>query len=368
MSIRPRIRCEWQSPTASFPHSISTIPRKLVIRSGFGAMKRTCFLELYQEDLHIPFQLGDTLRVWVNQVDCFFGIISQIRIDSIDDPITLVAEQTPARILEGPVHGQWEDTAAHVWLKEVAPSFGLAYTPTHVSTRKLQAIQFAGQSMLFALDLWAKLAGNWRWDVSDFGELRFRPWRPIPEHQEHLHHDHDTINIRRTTFDRFEWVTLHAGVIKGNEQTRIVHTPGNRGRSESARTTAYARPVVSSDGLFLLREAVHMQQASEMVTHTIDLDARGVTIRPGDTIRFTMDSFEPFLRHLVFRVKQREITVAHERLTTRLHLTTGYENAYRYFEYMRSDPRLVPGIQEGSRGPFQLDVSALDSEAHLDAA
>ncbi|MBN2327830.1 MAG: hypothetical protein JXR73_11810 [Candidatus Omnitrophica bacterium] len=94
--------------------------------------------------------------------------------------------------------------------------------------------------------------------------------------------------------------------------------------------------------------------------HYIDLAGRGETIQPGHTVKFYAENLPIFPQEKMFRVKSREITYAHESLQTRLYLTSGHESTLRYFSYFKVD-RSLPRY-----GPFQLDVSALDSMSPLD--
>lgn len=369
MSVRPTCLIEWSKPeTPDAPYASVVNPRKLIVKSGFGAMPRTCFLELYEEDSLVPLSLGDRITVYVNGTRCFLGWVQELRIDSVDDPVSLVAENDPSRVYNLPVYGEWTNVSVQTWLSQMAPEAGLDWPATLPSLPKLESLTFRGQSTLTAIDLWAKLMGNWRWDITDEGRLRFREPGTSSDHQIHLLRDHDRVNLRKSPFDRYESVTLYAGVIKGAEQVLPISFPENAGRSETAHKEVFARPLRSSDGLFLMREAIRTQMKQPGYSHYIDLSGRGETIQPGDTVRFSIDALPVFPRQQRFRVKRRELTIAHETLTTRLVLTSGYESTYRYFETMLSDPRLVPGYLEGSVGPFQLDVSSLDSDAFLDVA
>ena len=113
-------------------------------------------------------------------------------------------------------------------------------------------------------------------------------------------------------------------------------------------------------------DAISQQLEQPLYEHTIDLTGAGENVQPGDVVQFQVDNFPLFPEKQLFRVKSREIIYAHESHKTRLYLTTGFESAPSYFYYLGRDDLAGPLYVTGRIGPFQLDVSALDSAAHLD--
>ena len=118
-----------------------------------------------------------------------------------------------------------------------------------------------------------------------------------------------------------------------------------------------------------LLAAIKMQQTAPHYSHHVDLLGQGQSIQPGDAVQFTFASPMPlFPGGRQFRVAMREIIYAHEALRTRLHLTSAFESSAGYFDGMKTDQRPAARYLDGRVGAFQLDVSSLDSESHLDAA
>ncbi|MCA9426556.1 MAG: hypothetical protein KC994_15855, partial [Candidatus Omnitrophica bacterium] len=67
----------------------------------------------------------------------------------------------------------------------------------------------------------------------------------------------------------------------------------------------------------------------------------------------------------VYRIAAEEISWTEDSFRTRYHLAEGLESASRYTRYLDHDP-LGTSFVSAHLGAFTLDLSALDSEAHLD--
>jgi hypothetical protein len=116
------------------------------------------------------------------------------------------------------------------------------------------------------------------------------------------------------------------------------------------------------DAFTSLRRSIVQQMTRPHYEHYVDWLGAGETIKPGETARFYAENLPLFPQTQLFRVKMREITYSHETLQTRFHVTAGFESSESYFHYFHVDYP-IPHF-----GPFQLDISALDSPACLDAA
>lgn len=343
-------------------------PRKLTIRSGFGAMPRRCWLELFYEDLCLPVSLGDWMTVRVRDVTVFSGRVAQLRIRSCDDPLSLYAEWNPERAFDRRIEGVYEEQTLTQILVALCHEAGLTYSPQPTHAIPLQRFEFEDFSLIAAIDLFAKLAGNWRWDLLDDGELRFRPIGVLPDHFLPLSLDASSVNVWKTTEDVFTSVEINAGLIQGEATRLVVDFPDVAFRSEADSIRIFARPISSWDGLAALRRAIRQQMKDPRYSRTVDLLGVGESVMPGDSVRFTCGTPPRFPEEALFRVREREIVYERETVRTRLHLTSAFESAPTYFHYLKKDRRWAPPYQEGRMGMFQLDVSALDSSAHLDAA
>lgn len=363
----PDIRIRVQTPQGEAVHSIVR-PRKLTVKSGFGAMPRRCWLELYDEDLFTPAAIGSILEIEIGGVRVFWGRVNQRRVDSVDDQLTLAAEFDPEREYAADVYGLFEDKTPTGILADILHASPLTLEETHYAPARLSRLEFTGQSRFFAIDLLAKLAGNWIWTAGEGGVLRFRPWPAAPDHIVYLNPDFSAVNLWETADDRFSSAVLLGGAAGDSVYEAAMEFFGLDPAVAGAAVRVYARPITTADVFAALRRAAVAHMRLPSYGRYIDLDGAGWDIRPGDTIRFIPERLPLFPEEAVFRVKEREIVYARETLRVRLWLANGYESAPTYFYYFRYEPARPAASNEGLAGPFQLDVSALDSDAHLDPA
>lgn len=368
MSVRPAIQVLLFDSEGNGPLGSVKTPRKFTIDSGFGAMRRRCWLELYNEDLHSPALLGSILEIWINQVRCFRGRVGQRRMDSIDDYLTLYAEFDPENEFNTAIGGVFENQTATSVLDQVLAAAGLRRNDTFAHGIRFGRLEFAEYPLFADIDLLAKLAGNWMWDIDEEGALSFRPPFSLPPHVLLLDKDRDTINLWETVTDITARVEVLGGIIGGAPFDQWIEIPGLAFVSDSLSTRVYVRPLASLDACSAFRRAVIQQMTRPHYEHYVTLHGRGETVAPGDSVRFLIDDYPLLPQDSLFRVKRREIVYAHERLETRLFLTSALESSPTYFYYFRHDRVLPPLYLRGKTGPFQLDVSALDSPAHLDPA
>ena len=122
-------------------------PRKFTIKSGFGAMPRRCWLELYQEDRKTPADVGSYLEILIRGIRCFWGRIQQRRIDSIDDPLSFYADFDPHRELNGQVFGTFENRTSTEILQDILEESPLVRHDSLESTLRFRKIIFSGESL-----------------------------------------------------------------------------------------------------------------------------------------------------------------------------------------------------------------------------
>ncbi len=341
-------------------------PRKVIIKAGFGAQRRRCWVELYNEDCEIPLELGYTVKVEIKGIQCFWGYIQQKRIDSIDDHLSFYAEWNPEREFVRPVADLFQNQTTTQMLETILIAYELTRRDNHTHHFTFERIEFVEYPLFSTVDLLAKLSGNWIWDVYEDLTLSFRPPSLQPDHRIALKHDAYTVNLWETVEDITSYILLHGGIVDGTNYESWVAIPGSFHRSEHDYTSIYVRPVLAYDALEVLRQAIMEQMSRAHYEHYVDLIGYGETIQPGDRVQFIIDDLPLFPQNQVFRVKSRELTYAHESLQTRLYLTSGWESSPTYLYYFRHDTPLVPTMIEQPSAPFQLDVSALDSASYLD--
>jgi hypothetical protein len=341
-------------------------PRKVTVKSGFGAQARRAWIELYNEQIDTAFNLGDELRIFVNQTRCFRGFIRQIRLDNQGDLITLYADWQPDSQFNTLISREVSNVSATEILQTIVQGSGLSYQPDPEQTAPISRLEFQEQPLPAVIDLLAKLAGNWRWDIDDDSQLHFRPFGDQPDHRVHLAPDQYSVHLWEHENEADE-IKINAGVVNGEELSASVIL------QELANSTSveriYVRPIVSQDVMNDLLAAIEMQANTPHYSHTVDIDGSGEYIIAGDTVQFTFtEPLEFFPTEQQFRVKIREIIYAHEQLTTRLHLTCAFESNNNYFDDLKTDKRPTAQYRDSHVGAFQLDASSLDSESHLDAA
>ena len=344
------------------------VPRKCIIKSEFGAGKRRCWLELHQESSQFPVQLGMRLEIDINGWRCFNGRITERRLDSIDDPLTLYATWDPEREYDFPVAGLFQNQTIGAILQEILTKSSLSWSDPSDYLVKFSRLEFAGESVFTAIDLLAKLAGNWIWDIDDAGLLRFRPHATETAHHVLLELDRYQVNLWETNHDLYAVIQVRGGSVEGTTYTKWIQLPEFTPLAEQSTKVIYVRPMTTSDVFYALQRTVKEQMNQVHYEHVVDLYGQGVNIQAGDCIRFNAPYMPLFPSPSFFRVKMREITYAHEELQVRLHLTSRFESSRQYFEYFRSDRRTSAATLPGRSGLFQLDISSLDSASHLDAA
>jgi len=351
-------------------HPLLTIhnPRKMEIKSPFGAQPSRCRLELYQEDNSAHVVIGSMIEVELNQTKVFKGYVIEKRIDSVDDQLSFVAMLDPAREWNKNISGMVEPFTVNNLLQDFISGTGLTWQTGHPHPTVFSKLTFSQDSLYFAIDLLAKLAGNWIWDVSMNGALRFRPHTLPPQHTVVLHPDRYTVNIRENHQDVYSWIEVECGIRDGAAYEKVISIPHVARTAQSVQTRIFARPVSTPDVYAALERSIMQNLSVPHYEHYVDLLGSGENVQPGDTVCFRVDEIPLFPQDQIFRVKQRDITYSHGQHTSRLHLTTGYESAPGYFYYLRSDRTPPPLFLLGKTGVFQLDLSALDSPSSLDAA
>jgi hypothetical protein len=366
MPSRPEILIRFLDSTHERLIAASVQPRKCTIKSGFGAMNRRCWLEFYNEDRILSVPLGSWMEVWINQTRCFRGRITQRRIDSIDDQLSLYAIWDPQREFDVAVGGKFENQTVTEILDQLLIGSSLQRADDFYHPIRFAQLIFTDYTLLQAVDLLAKLAGNWLWDIQDNSRLSFHPRRPIPDHTVYLPQDLHGVNLWESTEDRTSEVAVYGGIVQGSTLDNRIAIPGQRFIAEEEIIRIYVRPIAAADAFAALRRSILQQMNGPHYEHYVDLIGWGEKIAPGDTVQFILDEMPLFPQKQIFRVKMREIVYAHENLQTRLHLISGYASTPSYFYYMRNDSKVVQPYLGGKVGIFQLDISALDSMSHID--
>jgi signal peptidase I len=356
------------TPESNHPPFEINNPRKLEIKAPFGAQPTHCWLELHMEDNPAQLPIGSAIEIKVNGTIEFKGNVTEKRIDSVDDQLSLVAVHDPAREWNKTISGTYEQFTVSGLLQNFVSGSGLTWQPQLLPSTVFSEITFSNDSIYFAVDLLAKVIGNWYWDISLDGELRFRANSILPDHTIFLHPDQYTVNIRENHHDVYSYITIECGIRNGFSYEKIVTVPNVSKSAEQLQTRIFVRPVSTPDVYAAFERSVIQHMTAPHYEHYVEWIGYGEEIKPGDTISFRVDEVALFPQDQIFRVKQRDITYSHGECKIRLHLTTGYESAPNYFYYFRNDRTPPVSFLVGRTGIFQLDISALDTPVHLDAA
>ncbi len=343
-----------------------TQPRKITIKSGFGAQKRRCWLEFYNDDLDAPADLGTVIEIWINETSCFRGRILQRRIDCVDDYLSVFAEWDPDREFQIVARKVFVNQTIPTMLDSVLSGSGLTRTGSFDCDTVFSRLEFFKAPLFAAIDLLAKLAGNCLWDVRENSSLSFRLPSTNPDHELILDKNTDTLNLWETNEDLHSEIEVQGGINGGSTYDNWIVIPEIAGISEIGSIRVYARPISSYDSFSNLQRAIIDQMTRPHYEHHIDLAGTGETIAPGETVQLSIDNYSLLPDNLIFRVKMRELVYSHETVNTKLHLTSGLESSPSYFHYHRKERVDPPSFLQGKIGPFQLDLSALDSVSHID--
>lgn len=343
-------------------------PRKVEIKSQFGAHPSHCWIELYMEDNPAQLPIGPEIEIQLKNQTVFNGYITEKRIDSIDDQFSLVALHDPVREWNKSINGKYTDFTVNELLQEFVSGSGLTVETQQLPATLFSEITFSNDSLYFAVDLLSKITGNWYWDTAMDGVLHFRMPSVIPDHTICLHPDQYTVNIRENHQDVYSYITIECGIRNGISYEKSISIPNVTKSAQQLQTRIFARAVSTPDVYAALERSVIQHMTVPHYEHYVELISSGEDVKPGDTVSFRVDGLELFPQDQIFRVKQRDITYAHGEYKTRLHLTTGYESSPSYFYYFRNDRTPPASFLLGRTGIFQLDISALDSPSQLDAA
>jgi hypothetical protein len=229
-------------------------------------------------------------------------------------------------------------------------------------------LRFVQAHLFYAVDLLAKLAGNWLWDVSWSHVLRFRPPDLDPDHVLYYDRRLHLFRVWESEEPVRNYLRLFGGIVNDNEFRREFFEADSVKRFGTRADSLFARPITTEGAYQLLRAAVLDVLPWPATEKYLDVSGGNLEIRQGDTIELRETGLPQVDNDNVFRIKQEEHWIdALGNLRSRFHLALGMESASRYQFYIDHDPTEDPSLFVERRiGPFRLDLSALDSSAHLD--
>jgi hypothetical protein len=344
-------------------------PASVEIRARFGAEVSSALVALQPRSSLPQVEIGHRLEVHLEGLLKFRGEIAELRTDSATYPLALRALRRPERVYRGTVRGMYENQTPTEILEQVLELSGgasLWEESTPASSRVLDRLDFPGIPLFHAVDLLAKLSGNWLWWIDWGGKLRLLPPSSPAEHVWYYRPDRMILHpwlIDEPVKNEF---AFFGGVREGAEFLRFFTDEASRERYGGIEEHLFARSITSEAVYEYLRQAVLEQVPNPAVYRAIDRTDGDLSASFGERILLRGNPLPDLVGPRVYRIAEEEIRWSEGETFVRYHLAQGLESASRYAKYLDHDPQ-GENFVIAHLGPFALDVSALDSEAHLDA-
>ena len=345
----------------------TTHPRCVDTFAPFGAMDAEAKISLHDGEAPL-LSVGAGLDIYLNDTLKFRGEISELRTHSADSPLTIRATRRPERMYRGEIRKLYEDATPTEILSDI---LGILtgplpiYSGSPTASRNIDRLDFQGVPLFYAVDLLSKLAGNRLWWIDWAGELHFIPPGTAAEHVWYFDPDRMVLNpwlVDRSVKNLF---FFQGGVSGGTEFVRFFEDFSSRDRFGDVEERLYARSISTEQPFEYLKEAV--LEESPFPTNYRSVDRYDETIDAffGERFELRGNPLIPLDVDQVYRIAAEEISWTEDSFRTRYHLAEGLESASRYTRYLDHDP-LGTSFVSAHLGAFTLDLSALDSEAHLD--
>jgi hypothetical protein len=345
--------------------------KRLTIRAPFGAMKAKCFADFYRTERDLPLEQGAEFRVYLEGRLKFRGEIVSVRRDSEGDELSLYAEREPELRFNEAVNGTYESMTPTAILEQIIGGLSqspLSLIPPLASTREIDRLHFARFDLFYAIDLLAKLAGNWLWDIDWDNRLRFRSHESSADHVVYFDARRQALKVWKTAERIRNYFELYGGVVEENQFFRAFADEESIARFGARRQSLFVRPITTETAYGYLRLAVLEQAGKPVYEKYFDRDEGDLSIGVGDTLVLRGHGLRSVDEEQRFRVKMEEISVDPSgKVHTRYHLAELWESASRFLCYQDHE-KGEPAEQYVARriGSFALDFSGLDSRAHLD--
>jgi hypothetical protein len=346
-------------------------PAGIHITAPFGAEKAVLEIQFRKGDAWIPVDEGYRVELRLNGILKFEGKISALRTDSVGAILSLVADREPLLDLTEAISQTYENETVTDILGDIIQNLTgspVTYSDDYPSSTEVDRLELVNTGLFYAVDLLAKLGGNYLWDVSWTNQLRFRPPDAEPDHVLYYHPGRYRFRIWETDRPVKNYLQLYGGVVDENEFRRDFADEESVQRYGLRRDSLFVRPITTEGAYLLLRDAVLAVLPRPANEKNLDIHYGTLDINTGDTIELRETGLPQLDDDNIFRVATLEHWVdADGKLCTRLHLALGLESSTRYQFYIDHDPMEDPSLFISRRvGPFRLDYSALDSSAHLD--
>jgi hypothetical protein len=347
-------------------------PAELHWIAPFGAEKAVLEVNLRPSDAGTDVRNGYRVDLLAAGELRFRGHVVRLRTETEGTLLGFDAEREPRLDLTEAISGTYDNQSVTTILSDVIShllSSPLGYVNEYPSAVVVDHLAFVETQLFYAVDLLAKLAGNRLWDVGWTNVLRFRPPDLDPDHVVYYDRRLHVFRIWESDEPVRNYLRLSGGVVNNNEFRREFFDADSVDRFGIRADSLFARPITTEGAYQLLRAAVLEVLPRPATEKYLDFSSGNLEIRCGDMIELRETGLPGLDQDNVFRIKQEEHRIdAVGNLETRLHLARGLESASRYQFYIDHDPVEDPSLYVERRvGAFKLDLSALDSSAHLDA-
>ncbi|MCL4736170.1 MAG: hypothetical protein KJ050_14660 [Candidatus Omnitrophica bacterium] len=340
---------------------------KVNVMARFGAEDSEAEVFLHPHSPLPSCQLGDGLIIRFGSTIRFQGTLVEIQRQTVGSPLVLKACRRPRRLFQREVRGLYEHQSPTVILSSILLStypHQLWCENQPASNRELDRLDFRGIPLFYAVDLLAKLAGNWLWWIDWEDHLHFISPDSPPEHEWYVHEDFLLLSPRLSDYRVKNDFEFHGGVIEGEEFIRTFSDAGSIELYGRSPESLFARAVMTPLVFEYLREAVIEELPGPGYSRFIQRVDGGLDAFFGERFRLRGNLPAGMSSGQVFRIAGEEIAWSEKGLSTRYHLASGMESASRYTRYLDHEPLTVDFV--GSQlGWFTLDLSSLDSEVRL---
>ncbi len=343
-------------------------PARVEILARFGAEDSTAKVSLHSKEPLPNLQIGYGLRIFLGGTVKFTGIVSELRRDSMGFPLVIRGARRPRRMYRCEARELFINKSPTTILKtflDQATGPVPEYNGLPASSRQIDRLDFQGLPLFYAIDLLAKLAGNWLWWIDWEEKLRFIPPQGNAEHV--WYYNPETMGLHPWFRDRSikNVFRLHGGVVSGGEFERYFTEESSMDQYGVVEETLFARPVVTEKAFEYLRDAVLGQAPWPCYFRMVERWDGDLTASFGERFQLRGDLPSGIQSGRTYRIAAEEITWTEDHFVTRYHLAEGKESATRYTRYLDHEPGTESYVQ-ARLGAFELDLSALNSEAHLD--
>ncbi len=343
-------------------------PARVDILARFGAENSTAKVTLHPRESLPAIQIGYSIRIHLGETLKFAGIVGELRRDSMSYPLVIRGMRRPRRMYLSDVRGLFINQTPTTILRKILDSASgpvPEYDGLPASARTIDRLDFQGLPLFYAVDLLARLAGNWLWWIDWEEKLRFIPSRGNAEHV--WYYDRETMGLHPWLRDKSikNAFRMHGGVVSGGEFERDFTEESSREQYGVVEETLFARPVVTEQAYEYLREAVLDQAPWPCHFRMVERWDGDLTANFGERFQLRGDLPSGIQSGRIYRIAAEEITWTEDRFVTRYHLAEGQESATRYTRYLDHEASAGSYVQ-ARLGAFELDLSALNSEAHLD--